>query len=644
MIVYLSDKRGFRDDVMTNRIEEIIYAAYRKEQRQGVSRSEIASWRNSLGFMDRILGDPEIPDDAGLAVEYIVPSSAKRIDVMVSGTNAQKQKTAVIIELKQWTDVDVTLKDGVVETFIGRSKHELPHPSYQAWSYAVLLEDYSEVVRKSPIQLQPCAYLHNCDQDHTVRHPRYREYLQKAPAFLKDDAAKLRAFIRDHVRYGDRGDVIYEINSGVIRPSKDLADSLVSLLKGNREFVLIDDQKLVYETALSLAQEAADGRKQALIVEGGPGTGKSVVAINLLVELTRRENLVKYVTKNAAPRAVYECKLKGDGRKSRISNLFTGSGSYVNCKINEFDVLVVDEAHRLNEKSGMFGNLGENQIKELIHASRLSVFFIDDAQRVTMRDIGSIDAIRDWARRCGAELTEMKLESQFRCNGSDGYLAWVDQLLGIRQTANQTLDGIPYEFAVCDSANELRALIRQKNHPRNKARMVAGYCWNWVSKKNRAGVDISLDGGTFQAQWNFNDAAMPWLLQSNSVEQVGCIHTCQGLDLEYIGVIFGPDLVIRGGQWVEFPNRRAKTDASIKGYKKLMLVDAEAARRKMVEIIRNTYRTLMTRAQKGCFLYSVDPETNAFLKQAAGRSEYPILREDDRRYAAEDPQKTPGGC
>jgi DUF2075 family protein len=637
MIVYLSDKRAFRDDVMTNRIEEIIHEAYRKQQRTGVSRSEIASWRNSLGFMDRILGDPEIPDDAGVAVEYIVPSSQKRIDVMVTGSNEKKQKTAVIIELKQWTEVDVTLKDGIVTTFIGRSKHERPHPSYQAWSYAVLLEDYSEVVRKSSVQLRPCAYLHNCDQDHTVRHPRYREYLQKAPAFLKDDAAKLRAFIRDHVRYGDRGDIIYEINSGVIRPSKDLADSLVSLLNGNREFVLIDDQKLVYETALSLAQKAAEGKKQTLVVQGGPGTGKSVVAVNLLVELTRREKLVKYVTKNAAPRAVYECKLKGDGRKSRISNLFTGSGSYVNCKINEFDVLVVDEAHRLNAKSGMFANLGENQIKELIHASRLSVFFIDDAQRVTMRDIGSIDAIRDWATHCGAELTEMKLESQFRCNGSDGYLAWVDQLLGIRQTANQTLDGIPYELAVCDSANELRDLIRQKNHPRNKARMVAGYCWNWISKNDRKGVDISLDDGAFQAQWNFNDAAMPWLLQSNSVEQVGCIHTYQGLDLEYIGVIFGPDLVIRSGQWVEHPNRRAKTDASIKGYKKLMLLDADAARRKMVEIIRNTYRTLMTRAQKGCFLYSVDPETNAFLKKTAGRSDYPILREDDHRYAAEDP-------
>jgi DUF2075 family protein len=637
MIVYLSDKRGFRDDVMTNRIEEIIHEAYRKQQRKGVSPSEIASWRNSLGFMDRILGDQEIPDDAGIAVEYIVPCSQKRIDVMVTGSNAKKQKTAVIIELKQWTEVEVTLKDGVIRTFIGRSMREWPHPSYQAWSYALLLEDFSDVVRKSSVLLQPCAYLHNCDQDHTVRDPRYRECLQKAPAFLKDDAAKLRAFIRDHVKYGDRGEIIYEINSGVIRPSKDLADSLVSLLSGNREFVLIDDQKLVYETALSLAEKAADGRKQTLVVEGGPGTGKSVVAINLLVELTRRENLVKYVTKNAAPRAVYECKLKGDGRKSRISNLFTGSGSYVNCKINEFDALVIDEAHRLNEKSGMFANQGENQIKELIHSSKLSIFFIDDAQRVTMRDIGSIDAIRDWARRSGAELTEMKLESQFRCNGSDGYLAWVDQLLGIRQTANPTLDGIVYELTVCDSANELRDLIRQKNHSRNKARMVAGYCWNWVSKNDRKGVDISLDDGAFQAQWNFNDAAMPWLLQSKSVEQVGCIHTCQGLDLEYIGVIFGPDLVIRNGQWVEFPNRRAKTDASIKGYKKLTLIDADAARKKMVEIIRNTYRTLMTRAQKGCFLYSVDPETNAFFKQAASRSEYPILREDNHRYAAEDP-------
>ena len=254
-----------------------------------------------------------------------------------------------------------------------------------------------------------------------------------------------------------------------------------------------------------------------MIIEGGPGTGKSVVAINLLVELTAREKVAKYVTKNAAPREVYESKLKGDFTKSHISSLFTSSGSFVDCELNTFDALVVDEAHRLNEKSGMFKNKGINQIKELIQASKLSVFFIDDAQRVTMSDIGEVESIRSWAKASDSNVTELKLESQFRCNGSDGYLAWVDNTLGIRTTANTTLDGISYDFRVCGSATELRNLIRERNLKSNKARMVAGYCWKWESKSHPGEMDIVLPEENFSAQWNFSDAGSPWILQPDSV-------------------------------------------------------------------------------------------------------------------------------
>ena len=255
---------------------------------------------------------------------------------------------------------------------------------------------------------------------------------------------------------------------------------------------------------------------------------------------------------------MYESKLKGDFTKSHISSLFTSSGSFVDCELNTFDALVVDEAHRLNEKSGMFKNKGINQIKELIQASKLSVFFIDDAQRVTMSDIGEVESIRSWAKASDSNVTELKLESQFRCNGSDGYLAWVDNTLGIRTTANTTLDGISYDFRVCGSATELRNLIRERNLKSNKARMVAGYCWKWESKSHPGEMDIVLPEENFSAQWNFSDAGSPWILQPDSVEQIGCIHTCQGLEVEYIGVIFGPDLVIRNGQWVDSPRKKSE--------------------------------------------------------------------------------------
>ena len=231
-------------------------------------------------------------------------------------------------------------------------------------------------------------------------------------------------------------------SDGRIRPSKGLIESLSNMLAGKQEFILIDDQKIAFEEALAHASQASTGEKQVVIIEGGPGTGKSVIAINLLVELTRRRLLTKYVTKNAAPRAVFESVLAGTHRKSQISNLFTGSGSFTDTEPNVFDALVVDEAHRLNEKSGLYGNLGENQITELIRAARCSVFFLDEDQRVTWKDIGEREQIIRKAAKAGAQVTTLPpLASQFRCNGSDGYLAWLDNTLGIRPAeANALLD------------------------------------------------------------------------------------------------------------------------------------------------------------------------------------------------------------
>ena len=387
MIAYLAEKSQFLEDVDSNEIEAIILASYKSTYRRAVGASEITSWRNSMGFMQRIVNDPDIPNDSGVAIEFGIPQTGNRIDFILTGTNGTNRPSAIIIELKQWTDAQLTNKDAIVKTFLGGAKIETPHPSYQAWSYAALLEDFSEEVRDQKMALIPCAYLHNCIDGSTINGPFYEAHTKKAPAFLQNDAEKLRAFIKRHVKRGDAGKIIYQIRDGKISPSKSLADSLASLLQGNREFLMIDAQKLVFETALSLASESSTTNKNVLIVEGGPGTGKSVVAINLLVELTKLRTLVKYVTKNAAPRAVYENKLTGLFTRTRISSLFTGSGQYTETAPNTFDSLIIDEAHRLNEMSGLFGNLGENQIKELIDSAKLSVFFIDENQRVTWKVI-----------------------------------------------------------------------------------------------------------------------------------------------------------------------------------------------------------------------------------------------------------------
>lgn len=582
---------------MTNGIGDIIYDAYKGATGKNTNRAEINSWVNSLQYMDRVLAHPAIPADAGVAIEYHIPRSNKRIDFILTGADAQNQETAILVELKQWQHATLTDQDAIVLTQFKGGLQATPHPSYQVWSYKRLLEDYNQTVQEEHIRLYPCAYLHNYAQDDVLANKFYGEYTRQAPVFYKADAVKQTP---------------HRIEQGRIRPSKNLADSLAGMLRGNQEFVMIDDQKVVYETALAQAAKASAGVKHVLIVEGGPGTGKTVVAVNLLVSLTKRELVAQYVTRNSAPRLVYEAKLTGSLKKSRITNLFSGSGAYHAAQPNTYDCLIVDEAHRLNAKSGMFSHLGENQVGELIRAAKFSVFFVDEDQKVTLKDIGDKEEIRRWARRHNAAITELKLESQFRCNGSDGYLAWLDNTLGIAPTANPTLDPREYDFRIMESPAALHALIREKNKPGNKARMVAGYCWKWISKKAPALKDIVLPG--YQATWNLDVDGQAWIIKPDSVSEVGCIHTCQGLELDYVGVIVGPDLVVRDGAVVTVPEARASGDKSVHGWKALVKKDPAAAKARLDAIIKNTYRILMTRGLKGCYVHFTDKETADYFK------------------------------
>lgn len=599
---------------MQNQIADKIMTSFVRETGHRTGLREYESWRNSMMYMNNIVNDPEIPEDAGIAIEYKIPGTGKRIDFIMTGLNEKAKNTAVLVELKQWSEASLTDMDGIVSTFVGGKVGDHEHPSYQVWSYAALLEDFNANVQESEISLHPCAYLHNYHSDDVIHNDFYKKYLDLAPAFLQSDADKLRDFIKRFVKYGDKNNIMYLIENGRIRPSKQLADSLSSMLEGNEEFTLIDDQKIVYETALKQAAAATDEVRNVLIVEGGPGTGKSVVAVNLLVELTNRGLLTQYVTRNSAPRKVYEAKLTGKISKSRISNMFTSSGSYTEAAPGEIDALVIDEAHRLNEKSGLYANMGENQIKELIAASKFSIFFIDEDQRVTMNDIGTKEEIKFWARQFQANITELQLASQFRCNGSDGYLAWLDNILDIRATANVDLDDIDYDFRVIDSPSELHTLIREKNKTNNKSRAVAGYCWKWVSKNHPELADINI--GDYHATWNLNSDGQAWIIKPNSVEQVGCIHTCQGLELDYVGVIIGPDLTVREGGVITDTLQRASSDKSVFGYKKMLAEHPEQAKAVGDMIVKNTYRTLMTRGMKGCYIYCADPETQEYFKQA----------------------------
>jgi uncharacterized protein len=618
LIIYRNTKAGFLQDTFTRVIEDVVLESYRQATGRSVAASEIRAWSSSLVSMARVLYHADIPDNAGVAIEYSIPQTAKRIDFLISGRTGSGTNAMVLVELKQWADAAKTNKDAVVKSRFSHGNTETSHPSYQAWSYVALMNSFNEAVYEGGIQIQPCAYLHNYPTHGVpLNDSFYSRHFERAPLFFKGEGeqARLREFIGGHLHAGDDGQSLVLLENGRIRPSKSLADALEGLIAGREEFVLIDDQKVVFEDAMDLAGRAQAEGKQVLIVEGGPGTGKTVVAVNLLVAATAARMMSKYVTKNAAPRDVYQSKLTQTMSKTAFSHLFTGSGSFTTTRPDTFDLLIVDEAHRLNEKSGLYANQGENQIKELIQSARCTVFFVDDAQQVTLKDIGDKASIKMWGESLGAKVTQTSLQSQFRCNGSDGYLAWLDHALGIRQTANEQFDQGSFDFRVVGSPDELEALVRQKNQESNRARMVAGYCWPWLSKKRPEAYDISFPGQNFKARWNLSKDGGLWIVSPESINEVGCIHTCQGLELDYVGVIIGPDMVLRDGKVVTDASQRASSDRSVHGWRQLTATGHEGATR-VDAIVRNTYRTLMTRGMKGCYVYCTDEELSAFFRRS----------------------------
>ena len=617
MIVYSGLKSDFltavEEDSIASEIEENIYSKMHRKTAQ----SEFRSWENSLEYMYKVLNDNEIPNTAGIAIEYNIPQTSKRVDFIISGYGEKNVPNVVIIELKQWDKVNaIDSQDALVETYTGGAVRKVVHPSYQAWSYASMITDYNQNVQQQCILLHPCAYMHNYRKSNPekLEQDQYKEYVDDAPLFARGEVSKLRDFIKKSVKYGDNKQILYEIDNGKIKPSKSLQDSINSMLQGNREFIMLDEQKVVYEEILKTSTTCMrDGKKRTIIVKGGPGTGKTVVAINLLAKLTNEGQFVQYTSKNSAPRNVYAKKLTGF-KKNSVTNMFKGAGSYIDAEPNIVDTIICDEGHRLTEKTQLGPKIaGENQIKEIINASLCNVFFIDESQRVTLKDIGTVDEIKKWADKMGSTVSEMELLSQFRCNGSDGYLAWLDNVLEIRDTANTDLKDIDFEIEIVDSPHEVRNLIIERNKISNHSRILAGYCWEWYkSEQNNTNYhDIKIDD--FEMSWNLGNTTT-FAIDDNSVNEIGCIHTSQGLEFDYVGVIIGDDMRYENGHIVTDFTKRAKTDQSLKGIKTLYKSNPDKAIKEADEIIKNTYRTLMTRGMKGCYVYCTDKKLADYLR------------------------------
>ncbi len=611
MVLFSCLKKDFINYIDKGIISNKVYDAYKNTFNKKTKLNQIKAWANSLPFMKEILKD--LPQDVGITIEYNIPLTSKSIDLVISGYNEFKEKNIIIVELKGWEYTRLVPNlDGVVKTKIGNKEKNVLHPAYQVLSYHDLLSNYNINIEKEKINITSVVYLHNyeLELDNTLYDKKFRPYYNKVYMFGKNDGLEFKNLVNSIIKYGDNLDIINMIDKSEIRPTKKMLDVLDKMLNSKKEFTLLDDQKIIMEEILKEAKNCyIENVKKVMIIKGGPGTGKSVLAIKALGELLSLGLMGSYVSKNMAPRKVYKEKLVNGDNEVSINELFKSSGHFFRDKDNKYDFLLVDEAHRLQEKSGLHNNIGENQIKEIINAARLSVFFIDEKQIITLKDIGKINNIKYFAKNRNIEIKELELTSQFRCNGSNNYLDFLDNILYNKKNNIK----FNFDFKVIDSPLELKELINIKNI-NNNARLVAGFCWPRQSKTadNQDYHDIKI--GDFSMSWNLKHGEQ-FATRINAINEVGCVYNVQGLEFDYIGVIIGPDLKYENGKIITDYTKRANTEKSLYGLHVLMKENKEYYEMLADTIIRNTYRVLLTRGIKGCYVYAVDKKLQEYLKK-----------------------------
>jgi DUF2075 family protein len=647
MIVYRQSVSNFINSCnLLNRDGECIQIgneiarAMRNAGISSFSDSQEKAWRRSLPFVAQALEKSCIDRNVDVAIEYKINQQKTRIDFLIYGLDDYGNKNVIIIELKQWSSVSSSKKPEYVFAQVTRGKYEDHwHPSYQALNYANSIKNFNVYVRETPVNLYSCSYLHNMDEENSILLEDSESFplVISNPCFLKEDTQKLIDFLEKYVKHPSSG-MLYQIDNSNLIPSDLLSHMLRDALKGNDFFAYDEAQRNAVSTIIAEVEDAKEyGYKKTIIVKGGAGTGKSVVAINTLGKLLNRGNGKKpfncaYFTANGSPRYLYQEQLiQDDYTKNDIKVLFKHPQILANCKENDFDCGIFDEAHRIFDFKGGTGLTKDAHVLEkTIKGCQVSVFFIDEDQAVTEHDYATIERIKELAKKNHSKLImgpELELTSQFRCLGGETYTTFIKSLLGYNNDGLKfNVSQNKYEFKVFDSPKAMFELIKQKDLEEQdricrkdgklvndksvsgKCRLVAGYTHNWISDKedrNGPSFDFEYEDG-FKAKWNLKKGGeYSWVNDPLSVDEIGCIHTSQGIDLNYCGVIIGKDLIYRDGKiQIDTETHPTKDKAFCR----------KTDRELVKKIIRNTYYVLLTRGIKGCYIYCEDKALNDYIK------------------------------
>jgi hypothetical protein len=640
MRLYSGKAPNFCEDAAHNRIAEKLKTAFLASYRYEPGAAEVNSWRNSLRAMAQIIERAEL-EDSGVLLELELPLSSLRLDCMITGTDRSGKNNATIIELKQWDRCEATEGECIL-TFTGGGNRDVLHPSVQVGGYCQYLADTHTAFHEAPnaINLTACAYLHNYSfgEADPLLDRKFDEWRASYPVYSGDDTANLIEHLGSSLGAGGGMPILDQIEASKYRPSRKLLDHVSGLLERKQEYVLLDDQRIAFDRIMSAARAGQSAKtKPVVLVIGGPGTGKSVIALNLITALAKEGFSGHYAT---GSKSFTETLRKIVGTRAR--SLFKYFNSYSTAEPGILDVLVCDEAHRLRATAGnrytpAANRTGKSQIQELIDASRCAVFFIDDKQVVRPDEVGSAALVREAAKTNKSPVYEIRLQAQFRCGGSDGFIQWVNNTLDIERTPTVLWNTAQqFEFKVMASPEELDLSIRKKLGGGSKARLMAGFCWTWSDPAADGTLIEDVVVGKFRRPWNAKPDAtrlakgIPksplWAYEQGGEGQVGCIYTAQGFEFDYAGVIFGTDLVYRSGKgWV---GQAANSHDSV----------VKRSGEKFLDLVKNTYRVLLTRGIKGCYVYFTDKETEQFFRSRTEKTaiEYPERDEGLDRLAAED--------
>lgn len=623
-VIYSEPQDVFFRDVLTNQVASKMKLNQSDTSNGKVTDSEYRSWQNSPVAVKNLLELSEVKDTF-VTFEYLVPYTQRRIDCMLYGKNETSTGYVIHIELKQWDRVEPTNIEGNwVETYTGRPNNRVAHPSQQVKGYHDYLISFVEVFEENNLGLFGCAYCHNYEKKDGkgLHDPIYTEILNEYPVYSRNDIIELADKVKSLLNNGGGYDIFNKFMQSPIKPSKKLLESASKIISNESDFALLNDQIVARNTILAKVRNArTKNEKSVILIKGGPGTGKTVIALHILSEIAKgKHNRSVFFSTKSKP--LLEGIKNRLGRGSNAKLLFTNLNQFIPSRVDEnsIDVLIIDEAHRIGKTSNhqytkSIDRTDLQQVETLIRASKTSIFFIDDKQVIRNAEIGSSELIKDYAKKYNCSIEEVELVSQFRCNGSDNYLDWIESTLGHNDEKRIHSSEDNYDFKIFNSPQELyNTLVEKNNGTSITARLVAGFCWEW-SKKPDSNGDLVKDVkiGDFALPWETHgDITKPpigyvkwyeWAYLPEGIKQVGCIYTAQGFEFDYIGVIIGKDL-----------KYDSENDCLIGDITQTKDPTLKKGKDNFNEYVKNIYRVLMTRGMKGCYIYCVDDEVKKYFQ------------------------------